>query len=280
MDDLVFNELSINPCCTSFEELNQRIENLLNTCKEARGHFNFKKLRFTQELHEYKLLTNTFSFYDYIKDKRVKPNIKTLLLTIRRYPFIDDEDENIFNQYITNKFHFAHENEKQKCDGLATAYLYQTVAVGFANTVWINNLKAPIIITTEENIEINRHVYHASDITHFQQENELTHWLKQKQQAKIESIDDLKSLYPDYLFESQAFDDLMFWKETNNNYDRLHLLLRDIKINSCVGGLGKTEPLKGDLSGKFSKRLTQEDRIVYSVEQNIVTVFSCKGHYE
>jgi len=44
-------------------------------------------------------------------------------------------------------------------------------------------------------------------------------------------------------------------------------------------GLGKPEPLKHDLSGFWSRRITGEHRLVYTVEQNTVKIISCRYHY-
>ena len=44
-------------------------------------------------------------------------------------------------------------------------------------------------------------------------------------------------------------------------------------------GIGKPEPLKHDLKGKWSRRITDEHRIVYSVQETTVLILSCRFHY-
>ncbi|TAL09336.1 MAG: Txe/YoeB family addiction module toxin, partial [Nitrospirae bacterium] len=44
-------------------------------------------------------------------------------------------------------------------------------------------------------------------------------------------------------------------------------------------GLGKPEPLKGDLSGYWSRRITKEHRLVYKVEKNVLSIAQCRFHY-
>jgi toxin YoeB len=44
-------------------------------------------------------------------------------------------------------------------------------------------------------------------------------------------------------------------------------------------GIGKPEPLKYQLSGKWSRRIDKENRFVYNVEDNILYIYSLKGHY-
>ena len=56
-------------------------------------------------------------------------------------------------------------------------------------------------------------------------------------------------------------------------------LLKDIE-KTPFEGLGKPEPLKGQLQGFWSRRVTDEHRLVYKVMENEIQVFSCKSHYE
>jgi toxin YoeB len=44
-------------------------------------------------------------------------------------------------------------------------------------------------------------------------------------------------------------------------------------------GIGKPEPLKGNLQGYWSRRITEEHRIVYKVKSDEIFIISCKGHY-
>jgi toxin YoeB len=45
-------------------------------------------------------------------------------------------------------------------------------------------------------------------------------------------------------------------------------------------GIGKPEPLKYEMTGKWSRRITQEHRYIYKIENNTLFVYSLKGHYE
>ena len=55
-------------------------------------------------------------------------------------------------------------------------------------------------------------------------------------------------------------------------------LLRDIRRNPFEG-LGKPEPLKYDLAGNWSRRITDEHRLVYQIEDNHLIVYTCRYHY-
>lgn len=82
------------------------------------------------------------------------------------------------------------------------------------------------------------------------------------------------------IFTLEAEDDLKFWKRTNNTsvLKRIRLLLENI-LETPYSGIGKPEALKHELSGKWSRRITRTDRLIYQVIENKVLVFSLKGHY-
>jgi toxin YoeB len=60
--------------------------------------------------------------------------------------------------------------------------------------------------------------------------------------------------------------------------NKINSLLKEIQ-RQPFDGVGKPEPLKGDLSGKWSRRINDKDRLVYSYENDVVIVYQCKGHY-
>ncbi|MBQ0072629.1 MAG: Txe/YoeB family addiction module toxin [Prevotella sp.] len=80
----------------------------------------------------------------------------------------------------------------------------------------------------------------------------------------------------------QAEADRDYWKRTGNKaiMKRISALLADIQQHPFTG-IGKPEPLKHELQGKWSRRITQEHRLVYSVSNGkvYVYVFSMRDHY-
>ena len=55
-------------------------------------------------------------------------------------------------------------------------------------------------------------------------------------------------------------------------------LIRDIERNN-FDGIGKPEPLKGELSGFWSRRIDDTNRLVYRISNGVLEILSCRGHY-
>ena len=79
----------------------------------------------------------------------------------------------------------------------------------------------------------------------------------------------------------QAWEDYLYWQHTDKRtVKRINELLRDAMRNPFVG-LGKPEPLRFDLVGCWSRRINQEDRLVYKVDERSegLIVLQCRYHY-
>lgn len=83
------------------------------------------------------------------------------------------------------------------------------------------------------------------------------------------------------IFSPLALEQWKEWKRTNPQIaKRIHRLLEDICEHPFIG-IGKPERLKFDLTGKWSRRINSEHRIVYKVEDDmiVVEILSMKYHY-
>jgi toxin YoeB len=82
-----------------------------------------------------------------------------------------------------------------------------------------------------------------------------------------------------YVFAEQAWDDYLFWQKTDKRIlKRINSLIKEISRDP-FSGTGKPEPLKHALSGYWSRRITEADRIVYKVEANSLYVAQLRYHY-
>lgn len=80
-------------------------------------------------------------------------------------------------------------------------------------------------------------------------------------------------------FTEQGLDDYNYWLLRNKTIVKKIDKLINNTLKTPFQGLGKPEPLKYELYGKWSRRITQEHRLVYSVENSVITVFQCRFHY-
>jgi toxin YoeB len=81
-------------------------------------------------------------------------------------------------------------------------------------------------------------------------------------------------------FSSRGFEDYVYWQNFDKRIlKKVNYLLRDISRNPYEG-IGKPEPLKHVLSGFWSRRITDEHRLVYRVEGNVIKVAQVRYNYE
>ena len=82
------------------------------------------------------------------------------------------------------------------------------------------------------------------------------------------------------LFTPNGWADYTYWqKEDKKTLNRINDLIKDIDRNGMNNGIGKPEPLKGDLRGWWSRRIDDANRLVYKIEGNDVVILSCRFHY-
>jgi toxin YoeB len=81
-------------------------------------------------------------------------------------------------------------------------------------------------------------------------------------------------------FSSKGWEDYLYWQETDKKtLKKLQELMKDVS-RSPYEGIGKPEPLKHALRGFWSRRITDEHRLVYKVEGNVLYVVQARYHYE
>ncbi|OUP40867.1 MULTISPECIES: Txe/YoeB family addiction module toxin [unclassified Pseudoflavonifractor] len=82
------------------------------------------------------------------------------------------------------------------------------------------------------------------------------------------------------LWEDRAWSDYLYWQtQDKKTLKRINALIKDIQ-RSPYEGIGKPEPLRGNLSGLWSRRIDETNRIVYFEQEEVVYIISCLGHYD
>ena len=73
------------------------------------------------------------------------------------------------------------------------------------------------------------------------------------------------------IFTPEAYEDLQYWKQSGNKsvQNKISALINSICINPFEG-IGKPEPLQYNLSGKWSRRINKEHRLIYSVNEKMI----------
>lgn len=80
-------------------------------------------------------------------------------------------------------------------------------------------------------------------------------------------------------FDSAAFEDLAWWvQQDRKKAMRIMRLISETQVDP-FGGIGKPEPLKHELAGCWSKRIDDEHRLVYQVQEDKIRILACRYHY-
>lgn len=81
------------------------------------------------------------------------------------------------------------------------------------------------------------------------------------------------------IFAEKAWEDYLYWQKTDKKMlNRINILIKDIRRDP-FDGIGKPEPLKHALSGYWSRRINDEHRIVYKMQQDPLLVAQLRYHY-
>lgn len=83
----------------------------------------------------------------------------------------------------------------------------------------------------------------------------------------------------DLYWDSKAWQDYLYWqRKDKKTLKRINKLIQNT-LTTPFEGIGKPEPLKENLSGYWSKRIDETNRLVYRVTNEYIKVISCRYHY-
>ncbi|MCK5854410.1 MAG: Txe/YoeB family addiction module toxin [Sulfurovaceae bacterium] len=81
------------------------------------------------------------------------------------------------------------------------------------------------------------------------------------------------------VWSEKSWDEYVAWQSKDKKVlKKINSLIKDIK-REPFNGVGKPEPLKYELAGCWSRRITDEHRLVYIVEEDSINIVSCQYHY-
>ena len=81
------------------------------------------------------------------------------------------------------------------------------------------------------------------------------------------------------IWDDSAWADYLYWQtQDKKTLKRINELIKDIERNGNLG-IGKPEPLKGNMSGLWSRRIDEYNRLVYRIREDMLEIVSCRDHY-
>ena len=82
------------------------------------------------------------------------------------------------------------------------------------------------------------------------------------------------------VWSDDAWEEYIAWQmQDKKTLKRINLLLKDVERHPFEG-IGKPETLRGELSGFWSRRIDEKNRLLYRVSRDSLEILSCKGHYD
>jgi toxin YoeB len=82
------------------------------------------------------------------------------------------------------------------------------------------------------------------------------------------------------VFTDESWEDYLFWQQTDRKIlDRINDLIKE-SFRSPFSGKGKPEPLKHKYKGFWSRRITDEHRLIYRVQGDEIQIAKCRFHYD
>ena len=81
------------------------------------------------------------------------------------------------------------------------------------------------------------------------------------------------------MWTDDAWEDYLHWEREDKKFlKRINQIIRDIDRRGYEG-IGKPEPLSGNLSGYWSRRIDEKNRVVYKIEDGVLKIIQCGSHY-
>lgn len=282
--EVILNELSVQDLEGTVDDARQQMDNLLRLCKKAKDELGCNGLRLPNadffELH----LVSGYTINRWLYDHNVSQIVRTLFNGLRRFPYFEEEEDELENTYILSKCllnEHTHPSHGQEAEGLAAAWLKNTLAVSFcSHPVWSKN-KIGLVIEKENEALKEVEVYHACTEECIDQE--LKDWFRKINLPPLRTHEDVDTWFsPDrFRLTDQAKEDLIhiYRENLHKLLDEIESLLKEIQVDP-MRGTGKPKTLQGELAGWMSRRITKKHRLVYRLEDNVIHLYRCYEHLD
>ena len=81
-------------------------------------------------------------------------------------------------------------------------------------------------------------------------------------------------------FSIQAWEEYLYFQtQDKKTLKKINEPIKDIERNGALNGIGKPEKLTNNLTGLYSRRINDKDRLVCKIENDFIVILQCKGHY-
>jgi hypothetical protein len=179
--DIIFNELSASDAASTLFEAKDRMLYLLKSSKSAFDK-GFRKIRFNDTFYESPLAEN-YTVNDWLNDKSVSPIVKNLFYGVKVHPYIDPNDSETEDKFIEGYFYYNEIDTLYPVEGLAVAYLMNTLSISFASHDKWDKSKIQLIYddTSKGVVEVN----------HFSKEAHLLEhqvWIEERLTLTIQNV--------------------------------------------------------------------------------------------
>lgn len=284
--DLICNELSFYPLPDDLHQIEGRFKVFLDTFKESKSRFGFKKIRFPKNLSE-QSVTTQLNFVQAVSSFS-NSTIKNAILTFLAPPFFDDLNEEETETFFQSEYKIASKDCPTDEDpfGLPIAHLKSVPSISIrTHQFWENKVIEILKINDNDNPSFNvPNICFMEDLNSV----EMSDWAKKSMIRLITNKEKLILFLGfdekfDIVIQDNFFEQLLEWKiEKYQTYEYILSLMKDVEIHPFSGGMGQTENLK-NRGKEASKRITNSypdgDRLSYYVENDVITFVACKGHY-
>lgn len=225
--DLVFNDLSTQPTAEDISEAGKRLHQYFTVVKELQTH-GFKRVRYI-DTFENIMLTPEHSFMSFcqLRESPLLRTISNTLLSLTRFPFIDDDSEEEV-RFIQNKFYITKDEKTLEAPALGTAYLYSTIAVSLNSEEYWRSLEHKLTIKGDEERETT--VLSVCSLKDCENEK-FKEWKEETNPAKVELVESTISV-----------DEKSITLRNDHGYDVLYAFAERMRKSPYITGIINSMP--------------------------------------